>query len=126
MPRQMLTDEYWAKLKPVMMELGVYAKPQLRQTIEGIFYRLRVGCPWRDLPETFGGWNAVYKRFNDWSRKGKLEAIFNALVIEPDLEWEFIDGSIIKAHQHSSGAAQGCKDNIVMSCFSKVEMSYPV
>ena len=61
MPRQMLTDEYWAKLKPVMMELGVYAKPQLRQTIEGIFYRLRVGCQWRDLPETFGGWNAVYK-----------------------------------------------------------------
>ena len=31
--------------------------------------------------------------------------IFNELVVEPDLEWEFIDGSIVKAHQHSSGAA---------------------
>lgn len=31
-------------------------------------------------------------------------ALFNALVVEPDLEWEFIDGSIVKAHQHSSGA----------------------
>ena len=31
--------------------------------------------------------------------------IFNELVIDPDLEWEFIDGSIVKAHQHSSGAA---------------------
>lgn len=103
MPRQMLTDEYWAKLRRVMLELGIYAKPQLRQTIEGILYRLRVGCPWRDLPEVFGNcWNAVYKRFNDWSRKEKWVAIFNALAIEPDLEWEFIDGSIVKAHQHSS------------------------
>ncbi len=50
-------------------------------------------------------WNAVYKRFNDWSRKEKLMGIFNALVVDPDLEWEFIDGSIVKAHQHSSGAA---------------------
>ena len=107
MLRQMLTDEYWAKLKPIMLVQGVYAKPQLRQTIEGIFYRLRVGCPWRDLPEIFGSWNAIHKRFNDWSRKGKLGAIFKTLVIEPELEWEFIDGSIVKAHQHSSGAAQG-------------------
>ncbi len=29
--------------------------------------------------------------------------IFKALVQEPDLEWEFIDGSIVKAHQHSAG-----------------------
>ncbi len=107
MLRQMLTDEYWAKLKPIMLVQGVYAKPQLRQAIEGIFYRLRVGCPWRDLPEIFGSWNAIYKRFNDWSRKGKLGAIFKTLVMEPELEWEFIDGSIVKAHQHSSGAAQG-------------------
>ena len=90
-----------------MLVQGVYAKPQLRQTIEGIFYRLRVGCPWRDLPEIFRSWNAIYKRFNDWSRKGKLRAIFKTLVIEPELEWELIDGSIVKAHQHSSGAAQG-------------------
>lgn len=107
MPRQMLTDEYWEKLKTVMLGLGVYAKPQLRQTVEGILYRLRVGCPWRDLPEFFGSWNAVYKRFNDWSKNEKLVATFNALVIEPDLEWEFIDGSLVKAHQHSSGAIQG-------------------
>lgn len=88
-----------------MLESGIYDKPLLRLTTEGIFYRLRVGCPWRDLPENFGHWNAIYKRFNEWSRGEKLMTIFNALVIEPDLEWEFIDGSIVKAHQHSSGAA---------------------
>ena len=88
-----------------MLNIGIYDKPLLRQTIEGIFYRLRVGCPWRDLPDVFGKWNAIYKRFNEWSRKEKLINIFKTLAVEPDLEWEFIDGSIVKAHQHSSGAA---------------------
>jgi len=105
MPRQMFTDDYWAKLKAIMLSLGIYDKPTLRQTVEGIFYRLRVGCPWRDLPAVFGKWNAVYKRFNAWSLQEKLMGIFRALVVEPDLEWVFIDGSILKAHQHSSGAA---------------------
>ena len=87
--------------------MGIYDKPLLRQTMEGVFYRLRVGCPWRDLPDAFGNWNAIYKRFNEGSRKEKLLNIFNALVVEPDLEWEFIDGSSVKAHQHSSGASNG-------------------
>jgi len=66
-----------AKLKAIMMTVAIYNKPFLRQTLEGIFYRLRVGCgPWRDLPGIFGNWNAVYKRFNEWSRKGKLMNIF--------------------------------------------------
>ncbi len=45
MPRQLFTDEYWDKFKTIMLSLGVYEKPSLRQTVEGIFYRLRVGCP---------------------------------------------------------------------------------
>jgi transposase len=103
----MFTDDLWLKLKSIMMAVGIYNKPFLRQTLEGIFYRLRVGCPWRDLPDIFGNWNAVYKRFNEWSRKEKLMNIFSSLIIDPDLEWEFIDGSIVKAHQHSSGAPYG-------------------
>lgn len=60
MPRQLFTDGYWNKFKAIMLSLGIYDKPSLRQTIEGIFYRMRVGCPWRDLPTIFGKWNAVY------------------------------------------------------------------
>ena len=112
MPRSMLTDKHWSKLKAIMLEMGIYDKPRLRLTVEGIFYRLRVGCPWRDLPTSFGNWNAVYKRFNEWSRQEKLLKAFKALIIEPDLEWEFIDGSIVKAHQHSSGAAYGAETAI--------------
>ena len=71
----------------------------------GFLYRMRVGCQWRDLPKHFGNWNSVYKRFNDWSFKGKLLKVFQSLVQDPDLEWEFMDASYVKAHQHSAGAA---------------------
>ena len=97
----------WRTLKPIMLQMGIYDKRELRTTVEGILYRLRVGCPWRDLPDAFGYWNAIYRRFNEWSSKEKLLKIFKSLVQNPDLEWEFIDGSYVKAHQHSSGAAHG-------------------
>jgi transposase len=86
-----------------LRSLRVYGKKGLRLTLEGILYRLRAGCPWRDVPHEFGKWSNLYRRFNDWSRKGILEKLFETLTVDPDLEWEFIDGSIVKAHQHSSG-----------------------
>jgi transposase len=98
MPRTMLTDEHWLKLYSIVRSLGIYDKRNLRLTVEGIFYRLRVGCPWRDVPKEFGNWSNLYRRFNDWSRKGKILEMFQKLIVEPDLEWEFIDGSIVKAH----------------------------
>ncbi len=104
MPRLMLTDEFWSKLTAIMHEYRIYDKPSLRMMVEGMLYRLRAGCPWRDLPPEFGPWNSIYQKFNRWSSKNKLIKVFKALVQEPDLEWEFIDGSIVKAHQHSAGA----------------------
>lgn len=105
MARRMLTDELWSKLKTILQQQRIYDKPFLRDMVEGILYRLRVGCPWRDLPEEFGCWNTIFQKFNRWSAKNKLMMVFKMLVSEPDLEWEFIDGSIVKAHQHSAGAA---------------------
>ena len=105
MNRLMLSDEHWYKLKRIMHHYGISDKPNLRVTIEGILYRMRTGCPWRDLPEFFGIWNSVYQQFNRWSAKNKWMDIFKALIVDPDLEWEFVDGSIVKAHQHSAGAA---------------------
>ena len=105
MLRFMLNDELWSKLKAIMLQHRIYDKPNLRMIVEAMLYRMRVGCPWRDLPAEFGFWNSIYQKFNRWSSKGKLMSIFKALVQEPDLEWAFIDGSIVKAHQHSAGAA---------------------
>ena len=105
MPRLMLTNEQWSKLKAILLEDRVYKKLEHRQTLEGILYRLRVGCPWHDLPECFGLWNTIYRRFLLWSRKAILMRLFKLLAQNSDTEWEFIDGSYVKAHQHSTGAA---------------------
>jgi transposase len=105
MARLMLNDELWSKLRTIMLQHEIYDKPNLRLMLEAMLYRMRVGCPWRDLPAEFGSWNSIYQKFNRWSYKDKLVKIFKCLVHDPDLEWEFIDGSIVRAHQHSSGAA---------------------
>ena len=88
-----------------MLQHRIYDKANLRMMVEAMLYRMRVGCPWRDLPADFGCWNSIYQQFNRWSSKNKLMRIFKVLVQEPDLEWGFIDGSIIKAHQHSAGSS---------------------
>ncbi len=112
MLRLMLTDERWSKLRTIMLEHGIYDKPRLRKTVEGILYRMRTGLPWRDLPSFLGVWISVYPQFNRWSLKNKLMAIFKSLVQEPDFEWEFVDGSMVKAHQHSTGAARSNEEAI--------------
>lgn len=61
MPRLMLTNELWSKLEPMILQQDVYDKPNLRMTIEGILYRIRTGCPWRDLPLAFGDWCAIHE-----------------------------------------------------------------
>jgi transposase len=107
MPRLLLSDEHWPKLREILLHKTIYNKRDLRLTVEGMLYRMRTGCPWRDLPKAFGGWSKVYKRFNAWSASGKWLKVFQTLVTDPDMEWVFIDGSYAKAHQHSAGAASG-------------------
>lgn len=84
MHRLMLTNEHWSKLKTIMFEADIYDKPIFLLNVEGMLYRMRVGCPWRDLPDFFGCWNMIYKRFNAWSKAGKWKKIFTRLVSEPD------------------------------------------
>lgn len=71
MARQILTDEHGSKLKCILRAESIYDKPNLRLTVEGMLYRMRTGCPWRNLPDVFGAWNAVYKRFRTWCQKGQ-------------------------------------------------------
>jgi transposase len=47
----MLSDEHWSKLREILLHKTIYNKRDLRMTVEGMLYRMRTGCPWRDLPE---------------------------------------------------------------------------
>ena len=113
MPRTILTDIYWNKLKKLLYQTGrIYNKAEHRMTMEGILYRMRIGCPWRDLPKKFGKWNTIYRRFLLWSRKGVIHQLFEFISKNSDSEWIFIDGSIVKAHQHSAGASSLSDEHI--------------
>ncbi len=78
-----------------------------RLFLEAILWKVRVGAPWRDLPDEFGPWNSVFKRFRRRAKKGVFERIFNALSGEPDFEYAMIDATIIRVHQHGMGAKGG-------------------
>lgn len=107
MPRTLLTDETWARLLPILKQHGVYGKSTLRNTVEGILYRIRVGCPWRDIPAEFGCHNSIYCTFRRRSAKNITDMILAQLCAQADMEWVCIDGSHIKVHQHAAGAAGG-------------------
>ena len=85
----------------------------MRNFIEAILYRMRTECPWRDLPEEFGKSNSIFQKYNYWSIKDKLMKIFSD---EADLEWIFLDGTHVRAHQHSAGIKRNFKSAVALAC----------
>ena len=79
-----------------------------RLFINAVLWIGKTGAPWRDLPEQFGLWNRVGKRFDRWSYKGIWLKIFDTLAAaDPDLEWLILDSTVIRAHQHAAGKKGG-------------------
>ncbi len=108
--RTVLTDAMWARIEPMLpgkaTDPGVTAAVG-RMFLEAVLWRIRTGSPWRDLPEHFGNWNSVFKRFRRWALSGIFEQVFNELSDEFDLEYIFVDGTIVQAHQKAAGAKGG-------------------
>ena len=107
--RLMLTDETWgriaAALTAVKSRAGAPPKQTDRDFVEAVLYLARTGCPWRDLPERFGNWGAVYQRFRRWERAGYWRALFAVLPTDPaGVETILLDSTVIRAHPHAAGA----------------------
>jgi transposase len=108
--RLLLTDEAWAEIAPILATLKSRAgsPPALsdRLFIEAVLYLARTGLPWRDLPEAFGHWDAVYNRFRRWERRGIWRQLWERLQTQecPLTRHLFIDATIVRAHQHAAGA----------------------
>jgi transposase len=116
MYRGELTNEQWAKLKPLLPaqkpSTGRPAKNH-RKMLDGMLWIARTGAPWRDLPPRYGPWRTVASRFYRWRKAGVLTHVLAALQTQADaqsqLDWDthFVDGSVIRAHQHAAGAKRG-------------------
>ena len=77
-----------------------------RRFINAVFWVLRTGLPWHDLPPDYGKWGSVHQRFIRWRRKGVWEKLLEILMDEPDYEWLMIDASHIK------GTRADCKEAV--------------
>ena len=111
--RHDLPDSVWLLLEPHLLgrkgTWGGNARDN-RQFINAVFWILRTGAPWRDLPPDYGHWKNVQRRFCRWRDKGQWESLLERLVNEPDFTWLMIDASHIKVHKHGTGAVGGNQD----------------
>jgi transposase len=109
MRRHEIADEDWVRIKDLLPgqvgHPGVTAKDN-RLFLNAVLWIAKTGAPWRDLPERFGNWNSVWKRFDRWAKKGVWQRVFEALQ-DPDLEWLLLDSTVIRAHQHAAGKKGG-------------------
>lgn len=114
--RHELSDDEWARLEPLLPpHTGGRPRRDDRRIINAILWKLATGAPWRDLPGRYGPWQTVYTRFWRWTHAGVWQRIFAAVQRRADaagqLDWtvHFVDGTVIRAHQHAAGAKGGTR-----------------
>lgn len=107
MRRYGLRDEEWDRIRDLLPgragHVGVTARDN-RLFVEAVLYRYRAGIPWRDLPDRFGDWKNVHRRHSRWAASGVWQRVFETLSATPDNDYAMIDSTIVRAHQHSTGA----------------------
>src|SRR5438105_3877180 len=78
-----LTDEQWALLQPLLPARKIRGRPRtvaMRRIVNAIFYIVRNGCLWRDLPHDFPPWTTVYDYYRHWRIDGTWKRIHDSLV----------------------------------------------
>ncbi len=101
--RYELADYEWTAIKP-MLPNKPRGVPRVndRRVLNGIFWVLRSGAPWRNLPTAFGPYTTCYNRFVRWRRAGVWGRIIEALATAHNAAVQMIDTSIVRVHQHGA------------------------
>ncbi len=105
-----LSDAEWRRIEPLLPRgrKGAHRVDD-RRVISGIMHMLKSGSRWRDCPEVYGPYTTVYNRFNRWAKAGVWVRIFEALAARSPDSLQFIDSSIVRAHQHAAGGKKGAR-----------------
>jgi transposase len=112
--RHELSDEQWEAVEPLIpRSTATTGRPASdpRRMLDGLFWVLSTGAPWRDLPaDRFGPWQTVYDHFSKWRKSGVFASIIEALQVELDnrgyIDWELwcVDGASVRAARAAAGA----------------------
>src|SRR5204863_7733643 len=114
MLRHRLRDDQWELVQGFFLPAATTGRPprNRRQVLDGIFWILRTGAPWRDLPEEFGPWRTVWHLFDKWNGDGTLDTILSRLrssridASEVDDQLWFVDGTSVRAARCAGGGAK--------------------
>lgn len=113
MGRYDLTDFEWGVIEALLpnKSRGV-ARVDDRRVLNGIFWVLRTGAPWRDLPERYGPYTTCYNRFRRWRIAGVWDRIMDEITKAYDGNIQMIDSTSIRVHQHAAAAKKGVRNYV--------------
>jgi transposase len=108
--RYELSDFEWSIMAPLLPNKprGV-ARVDDRKVLNGIYWRLRTGSPWADIPERYGPYTTCYNRFVRWRKLGVWDKIFEAVSKAYEGDVQMVDSSSIRVHQHAANGKRGVK-----------------
>jgi transposase len=110
--RYELSNEQWRRIEDLLAgkngDRGRTAADN-RLFVNAVLWVLRSGARWSDLPERYGKWKSVHKRFTRWAKKGVWERIFNSLTGDPDNQYLMLDTTLVRAHQQAATGKGGAK-----------------
>ncbi len=113
MGRYELSDFEWKVIEPHLPNKprGV-PRVDDRRVLNGIFWVLRSGARWADLPERYGPPTTIYNRFQLWRKAGVWDRLMDAIVTTHDGQVQMIDSSIVRVHQHGAAAKRGIEIDV--------------
>ncbi len=114
--RYELSDVQWERVKDVLpgrVESVGRTAADNRLFVNGVLWVLRSGAHWHDLPERYGKYKSVHKRFSRWAANGVWEKIFHELLRDRKNQYLMIDSTIVRAHQQAAtGRKKGAKTRL--------------
>jgi transposase len=108
--RYELSDAQWERIAPLLP--GKVSDPgrtgvDNRLFLNGVLWVLRSGAHWRDLPERYGKWKSLHKRFTRWAKAGVWESVFASLIKDRNNQYLMLDSTLVRAHQQAATGKGG-------------------
>lgn len=113
MDKYYINFEKWQKVYSVLKavkKIRISNKDRTRTFIEGVYFIMRTGAQWRELPACYGNWRSVHKRYQHWCFLGVWNKVLCLLSHDYDSESVMIDATIVRSHPCASGYKKNAQD----------------